>query len=101
MKVDFSWQRKVWRIVNLGLFQLFVFFWLIKLFYCLAGYFTNGIVGVRSAVLHGMPIPSNPEEWRNPRWDLVIMRYVAIAIMTALLGWLNRQALRDFWRQVR
>jgi hypothetical protein len=54
------------RTAKLLLFQLLVLFWLIKLAYAVKGYFSSGIAGVRSAILHGGPISTDPKVWGHP-----------------------------------
>ena len=90
------------------MFQLLVMFWILKAFLCVKGYFDSGVTGMLSALAHGglafeRPIPDHPAEWDtwakgHPRWDLLILRLLTIALVTLALGLLNRRTLRKFWR---
>ena len=89
------------RAASFGLFALLLLFWLARFFYCVAGYFENGITGVKSALMrHMQPIPSDLNAWGHAHWDQIALRYVAIACVTVLFGILNRRVLADFWHTV-
>jgi hypothetical protein len=90
------------RLLSLLLFEILALFWVIKAGYCVYGYLTNGISGVREAILRHATNPYNLSEWGRgqPRWDLIAMRYVFIAVLTILLGFANRRTLRKFWEDL-
>jgi len=70
-----AWLKDAPRLASLFIFEILVLFWAIKMGYCVYGYITEGIVGVRAAVLQHMSNPYDPREWvlhkSPPHWDLV------------------------------
>ena len=98
-----GWLRDAPRLASLLLFEILGFFWCVKLGYCLYSYFTKGPAGVREAILRHTINPYGPHEWGppgNPRWDIVVMRYALIALLTVVLGLINRRTLRKFWAEL-
>jgi hypothetical protein len=66
----------------------------------------NDIVVGWGALMRGTcipdgPLPDDPRAWGHPRWDLQVLRLLAIALITVELGLLNRRTLRGVWRQLR
>jgi hypothetical protein len=92
---------EVWRTVKLVLFQLCVLFWLIKLAYATRAYFLQGMAGVRSVILHGNPIPTDPTAWGHPQWGWVALRYGVIAVLTIAVGFVSRPELKEWWVNIR
>lgn len=96
-----EWLGPLGRGIKLCFFQVLVLFWLIKIGYCVRGYFANGIMGLRSVVLHGAPIPSDSRVWGHPQWGQVGLRYAAIAMLTLGLWSISRSELRQWWTEIR
>ena len=90
-----------WQIARLAIFEALCLFWLIKCVYCLRAYYTSGVPGVRSVILHGMPLPVDPRAWGQATWDLVAMRYLAIVLMTVLFGLTSRNEFKQQLRELR
>jgi hypothetical protein len=101
MNARIHWLWRSWQIARLAIFEALCLFWLIKSAYCLHAYYTNGIPGVRRVILHGMPLTPDPRTWGQARWDLVILRYAAIALMTVLFGVMSRIEFKEQWRELR
>lgn len=76
-------------------------FWLIKLACAVKGYFSSGMAGIRSAILHGGPIPTDPTVWGHPRWGWVASRYGVIALLTVAAWFISRQELKQWWVDIR
>jgi hypothetical protein len=93
--------RGVWNFAVFLVFQVFMLFWVITIALCIYGYLTKGVPGVLHVFLHSAPIPANPNEWGQPRWDLIIVRYAVIAAITVGLGFINARRLRGIWEDIR
>lgn len=89
-----KWLATVRHRAGLTLFVVFVFFWVVRFGYCTYGYFTNGFIGVQSAIIHGALVPRDRAQWGHPRWDVIVFQYSTIALMTILLGLDNRSTIR-------
>jgi hypothetical protein len=101
MNLPFERIRKTLQSAGLLLFQLLMFFWIIKLFYCVRGYFVGGTQGMLGALMHGVPLPADPADWGHSHWGFQAIRLVVIAFITVALGILNRRALAVFWHDLR
>jgi hypothetical protein len=101
MKVLSEWIRTILRWCGLIIFQVLIFFWIIKFVYCVRGYFAAGSKGMLSALVHGSPLSPDSADWGHPLLGLQIARLVGIAFITLTLGILNRGALRTFWHDIR
>jgi hypothetical protein len=96
-----KWTKEGFRLAGLGLFQFLVLFWIAKAYYCARGYFDAGFRGMLGALLRGTAIPADLKEWDHPRCGFLLLRPIAIALMTVELGLLNRRTLRKFWSDLR
>jgi len=97
-----SWLLEAGRLASFLLFQIFMLFWCVKAGYVVYGYLSNGAPGVRHALLRHMSNPYDPREWgAHPRWDIIGLRYLAIAFLTILFGLWSRRILRKMWAELR
>jgi hypothetical protein len=96
-----KWLKIAWQRVSLTLLTILLCFWIIKLVYCGHGYFTNGMAGLQTAIIHGALVPHDPMQWGKPRWDVIALQYSGIALMTGMLGLANGRALKNFWSGLR
>jgi hypothetical protein len=101
MKILFEQVKKALQFAGLVLFQVLIFFWAIKLFYCVRGYFAAGTNGMIAALMHGAPFPVDPADWGRPHWGFQVIRLVMIAFITVTLGILNRRTIARFWHELR
>jgi hypothetical protein len=93
--------RTAAKFVGIVLLEVCVGFWLIRMGYIARGFIVGGGAGAVGAFLHGMQsVPADPKEWGQPRWGLVAMRYGAIALLTILLGLINKRLLREIWAEL-
>jgi hypothetical protein len=97
------WLKEAGRFASFLLFQILILFWCVKVGYAVHGYLTKGRPGVWEALLRHMPNPYDPREWiTHPapvRWDIIALRYLAIALLTILFGLFSRDTIRKYWAE--
>jgi hypothetical protein len=97
------WLREAARFASYLVFQILILFWCVKVGYAVHGYLTSGRQGVRDALLRHMANPYDPREWithQAPvRWDIIALRYLAIALLTVLFGLFSRDTIRKYWKE--
>jgi hypothetical protein len=97
------WLKETGRFTSFLLFQILILFWCVKVGYAVHGYLTKGRPGLREAVLRHMANPYDPREWTlHPaavRWDIIALRYLAIALLTVLFGLFSRDTIRKYWME--
>jgi hypothetical protein len=84
------------RTILLGMFMLMAGFWLIVAIYVIYGFFRGGAHEVSLWLLHvGLrPWESLRGLNRRTQWDLVALRFGAVAVVTVLLWLANRRTIR-------
>ena len=102
MKRWLHWLQEAGRFLSFLLFQVLFLFWCVKVGYAFYGYFLNGGAGVRQALLRHMSNPYDSREWvAHPRWDIIALRYLAIALLTILFGIWSKPTLKKLWADIR
>jgi len=96
-----KWIKEGFRLAGLALFQFLVLFWIATAYYCARGYLNAGTRGMLGALLRGTVVLHDLDKWDPPRPGLLLLRPIAIALITVELGLLNRRTLRKFWRELR
>jgi len=97
-----SWLREAGRFTSFLVFQILILFWCVKAGYAAYGYFSKGGPGARQALLRHMSNPYDAREWSaDPRWDIIALRYLAIALLTILFGLWSRPTFRKMWADIR
>lgn len=101
MRADSPLLRRFISAGSFLVFQLCAVFWLGTIVICTWRYTTSGLEGLRDFLLHSAPIPLDMRMWGVPRWDLVVARYVCVALITFVFGYLGRSSMRAFFRTIR
>ena len=95
------WLKEAGRFASFLLFQILILFWCVKVGYAVHGYLTKGRPGVWEALLRHMANPYDPREWiTHPapvRWDIIFLRYLAIALLTILFALWSKRTLKKVY----